>query len=222
MYNNTIGSGNAAFGDQALAGNTSGETNVAIGYHAGSELTTGNGNIDIGANVSGPPGEANTMRIGNQGTQNATYLAGVSGSNIGANPSVVVNGEGRLGVEVSSRRFKADIHPLGSQLRRLMQLRPVSFRYRRGDVQGPNRVQFGLLAEQVAKVYPNLVARAPDGRPYTVLYQELPALLLGQVQRQQARIERQRNQIRTLRTSLRGVGQLRAKVNWLMRQSRQH
>jgi len=212
MFLNETGGTNSALGDRALLNNTSGEGNVALGSSAGIELTTGDNNIDIGTAVSGPAGESNTTRIGKQGTQNATYLAGVSGSNIGANPSVVVNGEGRLGVETSSRRFKTDIHLIGAELDRLMKLRPVSFRYRRGDVRGPDRVQFGLIAEQVAKVYPNLVARGGDGRPYTVLYQELPTLLLAQAQRQQAQIAHQRRQI----------GTLRAKVSWLMRHVQRH
>lgn len=119
----------------------------------------------------------------------------MSGTNLGAQPQVVVNGEGRLGVNASSRRFKTDIRPIGSTLDRLMELRPISFRYRQGDVRGPNPLQYGLLAEQVAKVYPNLVARGGQGKPYTVLYQELPALLLGQVQRQQRQITHLRERL---------------------------
>jgi Chaperone of endosialidase len=215
LFNDTTGSNNVALGFEALSNNTSGNDNVAIGNGGGNSLTTGGNNVDI--SNPGVAGESNTIRVGQQGTQTATYLAGVSGSNIGANPSVVVNGEGRLGVEVSSRRFKTDIHPLRAQLGRLMELRPVSFRYRRGDVHGPNRVQFGLLAEQVAKVYPNLVVRDSDGRPYTVLYQEMPTLLLGQVQREQGRIDRQRGKIHELQAQNRHQ---QAQINWLMRQVR--
>ena len=208
LFANTSGSDNAAVGENSLKANTSGSNNAALGPGAGQNLTTGSNNIDI-AN-DGLAAEANTIRIGAQGTQTAAFLAGVSGTNLGAVPGVVVSATGQLGVNASSRRFKTDIHPIGSALDRLMALQPVSFRYKRGDVRGPNPLEYGLLAEQVAKVYPNLVARGPDGRPYTVLYQELPTLLLAQVQQQQ-------RQINALIAQNRGQ---RAQINRLMSQER--
>jgi hypothetical protein len=113
---------------------------------------------------------------------------------------VVVNTTtGQLGINTSSRRFKRSIHAIGARrLRGVMALRPVSFLYRHGAVNGPNRRQFGLIAEDVAKVYPNLVAYGRDGRPLTVLYQELPALLLAKVQSQQHHIDRLEAQVRKL------------------------
>jgi len=200
LRKNTSGNGNVAVGAQAIWQNTTGSENVAIGSGAGASLVSGSNNVYLGSDNVGGASESNTIRIGTPGTQDATYLAGVSGTNLGAEPQVVVNGEGRLGVEVSSRRFKTDVQPIDAELDRLMRLRPVSFRYRRADVHGTDRVQFGLLAEQVAKVYPNLVARGGDGRPYSVLYQELPALLVGQAQRQQGRIDRQQKRIHALRS----------------------
>jgi Chaperone of endosialidase len=203
LWQNIAGNSNTAVGSGALAGLKSGEQNAALGPFAGGSLEAGSHNVYVAGGPTGPEAEeSNTIRIGSTGIHEAAYLAGVSGSNIGANPAVVVTGAGRLGVETSSRRFKTDIRPIGPQLRRLMALRPVSFRYRRADVDGHSRVQFGLVAEQVAGVYPNLVVRGRRGRPYAVLYQELPALLLAQVQRQQAQISR-----------------LRRKVDWLMRHS---
>jgi hypothetical protein len=133
---------------------------------------------------------------------------------------VLVDASNQLGTTSSSRRFKRDIHPLASASRKLMKLNPISFRYKRSYVHGPSALQFGLLAEQVARVYPNLVVYGRDGRPSAIAYQELPALLLAQAQRQQAQIAHQRNQIRALRTRLRGVGRLRTEVSWLMRQAR--
>jgi Chaperone of endosialidase len=179
---NTTGSNNSAFGMHALDSNTTGTDNVALGHRAGTNLTTGSDNVEI-ANA-GVAGEAGTTRIGTEGTQTSAYIAGVSGTNLGAVPNVVVDANGQLGVNASSERFKTDIKPLRS-LHGLMKLRPVSFRYRSSEVRGPNPPEFGLLAEQVAAVYPNLVARDKDGKPYTVLYQQLPALLLASVQRQQ-------------------------------------
>lgn len=195
LQENTTGSGNVAVGQHAIWQNTTGSENVAIGPGAGAPLVTGSNNVYLASDNVGTAAESNTIRIGSPATQSAAFLAGVSGTNLGAQPQVVVNGEGRLGVNASSRRFKTDIRPLKSELDRLMELRPISFRYRHGDVRGPNPVQYGLLAEQVAKIYPNLVARGGDGRPYTVLYQELPALLLGQVQRQQRQIAQLRERL---------------------------
>jgi hypothetical protein len=207
---NTMGSVNTAVGTDALGDNTTGSGNVALGPDAGRDRTTGDDNIDIGAGVTGVGGESNTIRIGDQGTQDTAFLAGVSGTNLGAQPAVVVNSDGQLGVEASSRRFKTDIHSIGSMLDRLMDLRPISFRYKPADVSGSNPRQFGLLAEEVAKVYPDLVASGRDGRPYTVLYQQLPVLLLAQVQKQQRQSDALRTQIRDQQ----------AQIDWLMKQVR--
>lgn len=203
LWKKAAGSGNTAVGSYALQQLTSGNNNVALA--GGLSLGSGDNNVYIAGQPPGSPGsasESSTIRIG--GPQTRAFLAGVSGTNLGAQPAVVVNAEGQLGVNTSSRRFKTDIHPIGSALDRLMALRPISFRYRRGDVQGANPIQYGLLAEQVSQVYPNLVARGRDGRPFTVLYQELPALLLAQVQRQQRQIAHQQAQIRWLVRRARG------------------
>lgn len=221
MIGNTTGFNNTALGYQALSANTIGNDNVALGSRAGQNLTTGVKNIDIGANVSGVAGESSTIRIGNPGSQNRAFIVGVSGVTTGGVASpVLVDASNQLGTTSSSRRFKRDIHPLAPASRKLMKLNPISFRYKRSYVHGPSALQFGLLAEQVANVYPNLVVYGRDGRPSAIAYQELPALLLAQAQRQQLQIAHQRNQVRALRTRLRGVGRLRAEVSWLMRQAR--
>lgn len=214
------GNGNGAFGQQALSTLATGDNNTAVGAGAGRSIATGSNNIFIGVNAGsnlsddltqydnnieiGHPGglfDSDRIRIGFD--QTATFIAGISGSNVGAAPPVLVTGTGQLGVNPSSRRFKTDIRPLGRALDPLMRLRPVSFRYKRGAVDGPNPVEYGLIAEQVAKLYPNLVHKGRDGKPYTVLYQELPALLLGQVQRQQREIDRLQKEVATLRRSTR-------------------
>lgn len=190
------GTGNTALGFAAMQQSFSGSNNLALGERAGTGLGTygGHNNVDI-AN-EGASDESGTIRIGTPGTQTRAFLAGVSGVAPGGTTStVVVNSEGQLGTTSSSRRFKRDIRPLEAKLAGLMRLRPVSFHYRRSYVHGPTPLQFGLIAEQVAKVYPNLVARDSKGRPSAVAYQELPALLLAQVQRQQAQISRQQAQI---------------------------
>lgn len=206
---NTNGDQNTALGINAMTSNNSGSQNVAVGIGAGYFLQ-GDNNIDIGAFVGGLGNESNTTRIGLQGSQERTFLAGVSGVTTGGVASpVLVDSEGQLGTTSSSRRFKQDIRPLGSQVRKLMALKPVSFRYRRSFVHGANPVQFGLIAEQVAKVYPDLVVNGRDGKPSAVAYQELPALLLAQVQEQQRRYNALKAQNR----------QQQKQIKWLIRQA---
>ena len=204
---NTSGIRNSAVGYHALQSNSTGNENTALGYEAGGAVT-GNNNIDI-ANP-GHIGESNTIRVGTQGTQDKAFLAGISGVAIGGGSPVLVNSEGQLGTTSSSRRFKQDIHPLDSVSEKLMALRPVWFRYKHSFVHGTNPVQFGLIAEQVAKVYPNLVVYGRDGKPSAVAYQELPALLLAQVQKQQ----RENNALRTK------IRDQQAQIDWLMRHVR--
>lgn len=223
LQNTTNVSQSVAIGQAALFEDQTGTENVALGFVAGQSLTSGSHDIYIGDHTEGEAEESNTTRIGNPASQSRAFLAGVSGvTPSGSTVGVVINGNGQLGVTSSSRRFKRDIQPLDRRTKGLMALRPVSFRYRRSFVHGANPVQFGLIAEQVARVYPNLVLRGKDGRPSAVAYQELPALLLAQVQHQQTQITHQRNQIGALRTRLHGVDRLRARVNWLMRQVRGH
>jgi trimeric autotransporter adhesin len=128
----------------------------------------------------------------------------------------VINGSGQIGAQTSSRRFKTDIHPLGSTLNGLMSLRPVSFRYKPWDVQGSNPLQFGLIAEEVAKVYPNLVVYGKQGKPFAVDYQELPALLLAELQRQQHEINAQRREIAQLRQTRARFAHQQSEIDRLM------
>ena len=205
---NTAANINTAVGEQALENNTTGTGNVALGFNAGHNLTIGDNNIDIDNN--GLAGDADTIKIGTQGTQTSTSIAGIDGETSTSGVAVLVNSNGTLGTTTSSRRYKRDIRPLGGLTNRLMALRPVSFHYRNRYAHGgSNPLQFGLVAEQVAKVLPNLVARDQNARPYEVRYQELPVLLLATVQRQQ-------HEIRTLRTRNERIDHLQAQVDWLM------
>jgi hypothetical protein len=143
---NLTGASNTATGFNALGSNTTGGGNVAVGANAGSALTTGDNNIDIG-NVS-VAAEANAIRIGTKGTQTRVLIAGIHNSPIFGLP-VVVNSNGRLGIQVSSARYKRDIRDMGDASAGLLRLRPVSFRYK----QDPNgTLQYGLIAEEVARV----------------------------------------------------------------------
>jgi hypothetical protein len=209
LFSNTTGNSNTASGASALS-STTGNANTALGFDAGDSLTTGSDNIDIGEGQTGGPGESGTIRIGN-GDQTKAFLGGVFGATVTSGATVLANSSGQLGTISSSRRFKTDIHPIGSALDRLMALRPVSFYYKARFAHGQrNPLQFGLIAEDVAKVFPNLVVDGPDGKPYTVAYQELPALLLAEIQRQQRQIDQ-------LKAQNRRIDALQAEVDSLTR-----
>lgn len=192
LYFNS-GSDNTAIGAFALQQNTTGHYNIGVGVEAGLNLTTGSNNIDIG-NL-GVAGEASTIRIGTAGTQNATYIAGIFGTTARGGCAVMVESTGRLGCFSSSARYKRDVRDMGNASDRLMKLRPVTFRYT-ADETGAQ--QYGLIAEEVEKVYPELVIHGADGEVETVAYQMLPAMLLNEVQNQARKIEEKDAQIATL------------------------
>ena len=160
LSSNTTGSRNTASGYATLASNTSGSFNIAVGNQAGVNLTTGNNNIDIGA--PGAAGEANTIRIGKQGTQKATFIAGIFGTAVTGSTVVVTSG-GKLGVATSSARFKEAIKPMDKASEAILNLKPVTFRYKE-DIDPDGIPQFGLVAEEVEKVNPDLVVRDEDGK----------------------------------------------------------
>jgi trimeric autotransporter adhesin len=206
LYSNTIGYGNTANGLEALINNTTGSDNVALGTNAGGALTTGDLNIDI-AN-EGVAGEANTIRIGTRGDQTRTFIAGISGAPV-AGAAVKVNANGQLGVAPSSERFKTEIKPMHKASEAILALKPVSFRY--NHEVDPNGIpQFGLVAEQVAKVNPALVDRDGKGEIYTVRYEAVNAMLLNEflkehrtVQELEATVAQQQKEIKALTASLR-------------------
>jgi trimeric autotransporter adhesin len=208
LVGNTTGSNNTADGDSALYHNTTGSGNTALGAHAGWHLTTGDNNIDIGN--QGVFNESNTIRIGTQGTQTKTFIAGISGAVIGG-MEVRVNQNGRLGIEPSSKRFKDEIKPMDRASEAILALKPVTFRYKKGiDPLGTS--QFGLVAEDVEKVNPDLVVRDKEGKPYTVRYDQVNAMLLNEFlkehrknEEQEATIARQQKQIDALTAGLQKV-----------------
>jgi hypothetical protein len=192
------GEANTAIGMEALLYNV-GDNNIAVGKDAGANLTTGGGNIDIGN--GGLPGESVTIRIGEQGTQTATFIAGISSAAVSGSVVLVDGTTGRLGVATSSARFKDAIQDMGAASHGLMRLRPVTFRYK-PELDPTGLEQYGLVAEEVAEVYPNLVTCDKDGRPETVRYQLLAPMLLNEVQKQHATIEEQHQRIRLLEERL--------------------
>jgi trimeric autotransporter adhesin len=191
MYQNTTGNYNTAAGDGALYYNSSGSNNVAVGTNAGANLTNGSNNIVIGANVLGKGGEAKKIRIGTQGTQNGTFIAGIyniSEPTANGIKPVYVNSSGQLGTTppASSARFKEAIRPMDKTSEAILGLKPVTFRYKNDEEASP---QFGLIAEEVAKIDPDLVIRDDEGKIYTVRYDAVNAMLLNEFLKEHQKVE---------------------------------
>jgi hypothetical protein len=186
LFENTTGGINTAVGAEALSNNTTGFNNIALGFAAGDLLTTGDDNIDIGN--EGVADEAGTVRIGTDGTQTRTFMAGVSGVVV-SGAGVVVNASGQLGVAASSARFKDEIKPMEKASEGILALQPVTFRYKK-ELDPDGIPQFGLVAEQVEKVNPDLVARDKGGKPYTVRYEAVNAMLLNEFLKEHRRVEK--------------------------------
>ena len=198
---NTTGTGNTAVGLGALQSNTSGSNNIALGLNAGSGLTTGSNNIDIG-NI-GVAAEANTIRIGDSAVQTVAFIAGVSGAAV-TGSRVVVSSNGQLGVAPSSQRFKDAIRPMDKVSEAILALKPVTFRYKQAlDPEGVP--QFGLVAEEVEKVNSDLVARDKQGKPYTVRYEAVNAMLLNEFLKEHRKIAEQEATITQLKDELRAT-----------------
>jgi hypothetical protein len=168
---NTTGDGNTATGQRALRIAT-GSYNTALGYAAGSSLTTGNYNIMIGNAGSGAPADDHTIRIGD--VQTRVFMAGIQGvtTSIPA-VNVLIDTNGQLGTVLSSRRYKEDISDMSEASAALMLLHPVTFRYKKPYADGSKPIDYGLIAEEVAEVYPDLVIGGADGKVETVQYQKL-------------------------------------------------
>jgi hypothetical protein len=201
LFGNNVGFNNTAVGKGTLFNNSSGSGNTAVGFNAGQNATTGNDNIYL--NNPGVAAESGTIRIGTSGTQTKAFMAGISGVTTGGVAvTVVVDGDGQLGTISSSRRFKGDVRDMAEASSGLLQLRPVTFRYRESSGDGSRPLQYGLIAEEVAEVYPELVQYSTSGKPQTVLYRVLSSLLLNEVQKQHRQIQAQEVQILELSARL--------------------
>src|SRR5438128_1495362 len=199
LYSNTTGNNNTATGGLALVNNTTGSNNIALGVNAGQNLTTGDNNIDIGND--GAADEANTIRIGTQGTQTNAYIAGIYQTTVPRGLSVVVDSTGHFGTKGSSERLKQDIKPMDKASEAILALRPVSFHYKH-ELDPEGIPQFGLVAEQVEKVNPDLVARDADGKIYTVRYEAVNAMLLNEFLKEHRKVEEQGATIAELKTEI--------------------
>ena len=189
LDNNTTGFSNTCTGNSALFNNTTGNSNIALGFQAGINLTTGSNNIYIG-NPGGNGGESNRIRIGTVGTQTATFIAGISGITVPGGVGVIVGNNGRLGTVVSSERFKGEVKPMDNTSEVIFALKPVTFRYKQ-ELDPDGIPQFGLVAEEVEKVNPDLVARDEQGKAYTVRYEAVNAMLLNEFLKDHRKVEEQ-------------------------------
>jgi hypothetical protein len=214
---NSTGAANTAVGDSTFMNGVTGNFNTIIGWHTGSATgVDGSDNIYIGA-TAGPTGAENgSIRIGDPGFIAGTWIAGIFGATAPAGIPVVVSATGKLGTVVSSARFKDDIKPMDKASEAIFALNPVTFHYKK-QLDANGTPQFGLVAEQVAKVNPDLVVSDRDGKPYTVRYEAVNAMLLNEflkehrtvqdlkvtAEKQQATIALQESQIKALTASLR-------------------
>jgi hypothetical protein len=176
LSRNTTGLGNVANGDHALFSNTTGNYNTALGYGAGSELVSGSGNVYIGSQGADHT-ESNTTRIRN-----------IYGSSAYERP-VYVNGDEKIGTLSSSRRYKEEIKPMGQASETLFGLKPVTFRYKK-DVDRSQALSFGLIAEEVAEISPDLITRDKEGKPETVRYEAVNAMLLNEFLKEHKKVEK--------------------------------
>ena len=177
LFFNTAGHDNTGDGLNALLNNRTGSSNIAVGSRAGSNLTTGSNNIDIGA--LGVAGEANTIRIGSRANgssiQTKTFIQGIRGATVANGVGVIVGTTGQLGTVQSSKRFKEAIKPMDNASEAILALRPVSFRYKK-ELDPDKLPQFGLIAEEVENVNPDLVARDEEGKIMSVRYEAVNAM----------------------------------------------
>jgi hypothetical protein len=204
LISNVGGGGNTAVGQSALF-STTGSNNTAVGSGAGSNTSTGNSNICIGSGVTGVAGESNAIRIGENaaqvgGTNSKTFIGGIFGATIGAANAIVgVNANGQLGTAPSSARFKKDIEAMDNHSEVIFSLKPVSFHYK-GDES--NLPCFGLIAEDVAKVNPDLILLDNEGKPLTVRYEQINAMLLNEFLKEHRKVNAQQASIAELKSTV--------------------
>jgi hypothetical protein len=181
LFINREGTYNTAIGDRTLFNNTTGSGNTAVGANAGSGVTTANNVICIGAD-------------GNN-VANSCYIGQIFGATSFGGSAVFINSNGKLGTATSSRRFKEEIKPMDSVSEAILALNPVTFHYKSDKSNTP---QFGLVAEEVEKVNPDLVVRDKEGKPYSVRYDQVNAMLLNEFLKEHSTVQELKQEIATL------------------------
>ena len=219
LGNNSTGASNTATGRNALLNNTTGEDNTANGEHALFSNTIGNSNTAVGTgalnNTTGSNNTAfgvgagtnvttanNVIAIGTDGgnVSDSCFIGNIFGATASSGTAVFINSSGQLGTVTSSRRFKKEIKPMDSASESILRLQPVTFRYEQ-DIDPDGLPQFGLVAEEVEKVNPDLVVRDKEGKPYSVRYDQVNAMLLNEFLKEHRRNEEQHAAIRRLESN---------------------
>ena len=207
------GSFNVALGQSAglkFAGNS----NIAIGQFAGQNVTNGSNNIEI-AN-QGAKKDSAVIRLGDTAKQRQTFIAGISGVTVASGVGVVIGTNGQLGTITSSARYKEAIKPMAKSSEAILSLEPVTFRYKK-ELDPAAIPQFGLVAEDVAKIDPELVVRDEEGQPCTVRYEAVNAMLLNEFLKEHRKVETQSEEIGSQRNQIREqqgeIGELRAAMS---------
>jgi hypothetical protein len=187
---NTTGSENLAIGVSALVSNETGERNIALGSFVGNGLTTGSDNILIGFNLGAQPDQSNTC-----------YIKSIFGQTNNLGTTVFIDANHKLGTLTSSKRFKEDIKPMDNASDVLFALKPVTFHYKK-EIDPVGTSQLGLVAEEVEKVNPDLVVRDKEGKPYSVRYDQVNAMLLNEFLKEHGRLEEQQRTIAELKSTV--------------------
>ena len=190
LFYNLEGGDNTAIGIAALLSNTNGSNNVALGSGAGASATTGSNNVYVGAGMQGIAGESDACNI-----------KSIFGQTSATGIPVLINSNNKLGTTMSSKRFKKEIRPMDKASDALLALKPVTFRYKE-EIDPTGTTQFGLVAEQVEKVSPDLVVRDPEGKPYRVRYDQVNAMLLNEFLKTHSKMEEQEATIAHLKQEL--------------------
>ena len=198
-----MGSYNTAIGADAMGGSSTGTENTVVGFNAGNDIATGTGNIYLGVRAGNGVGdEFAFIRIGEPTPPIVydTYIQGIYGRFVsGTNLPVIVDSDGKLGTAVSSRRFKHDIKPMDKTSEAILALKPVTFHY---NSDAKNTPAFGLIAEDVAQVNPDLVVRDKEGKPFTVRYNDVNVMLLNEFLKEHKRVEEQQASISQLKSEM--------------------
>jgi hypothetical protein len=204
LFNNTTGGFNTANGAFAMPSNATGNDNTAIGFLALANNTTGSGNIALGINAGfGVTTVDNAICIGHNGQNvgNSCYIGQIFNATSSGGIAVFINSDGKLGTNTSSRRFKEEIKVMDKTSEALFALKPVTFRYKK-EIDPAGTSQFGLVAEEVEKVNPDLVVRDKEGKPYSVRYDQVNAMLLNEFLKAHRRMEEQDKRIEELTAQL--------------------
>ena len=207
LQNNSSGADNTAIGYQALLSNNTAGANTAIGFSA-LENSTGNGNTAVGFGAGDSvTGASNVICIGTTGNDvsNSCYIGSIAGQTVGAGGSTCyVDNDGKLGVFLSARRFKTDIADMGAASEALLAMRPVTFRYK-PELDKIGIPQFGLVAEEVEAINPDLVTRDKEGKVSTVRYEAVNAMLLNEFLKEHKAFLEEKRKVQRLESALDAV-----------------